>query len=113
MYLLNYIVIIISLYSQYGVKTNQSLFSESVFFLFFIIKYSIHVLKEKHAGRNIALANTIVFFTQPFVRRRQIIFHVKVVRKNGNMEEENPSELLVYIKGSGMGADGKMIVLIL
>ena len=99
--MLNYIVIIISLYSQYGVKTNQSL----LFFYFFIIKYSIHVLKKKHAGRNIALANTIVFFTQPFVRRGQLIFHVKVVRKNGNMEEENPSELLVYIKVSRMGAD--------
>ena len=71
------------------------------------------MFKKTHAGRNIFFANTIVLFTQPFGRRRQLISEVKVVRKNGNMEEENPSELLVYIKGSGMGADGKMIVLIL
>ena len=64
------------------------------------------MFKKKHAGRNIALANAIVFFfIQPFVRRRQLIFHVKVVRKNGNMKEENRSELLVYTKVSGMDAD--------
>ena len=85
-------------------KTNQSLLSESVI-LFFIIKYSINMFKKKHTGRNIFFANTIVLFSQPFVRRRQLIFHVKVVRKKGNMKEENASELLVYIKVSRMGAD--------
>lgn len=67
MYLLNYIAIIISLYSQYSVKTNQSPLSESVFFLFFIIKYSIHMFKKNHAGRSIALANTIVFSHNPLL----------------------------------------------